>query len=91
MRKLIPVFSGHKLIRVFSSPKINTVFFWVAKLIPVFFTPKNKYCIYFVLDRASGQSGQTSVHLVEKKFNDFNRLSLTVFDSVQYCHLRKIQ
>ena len=43
------------------------------------------------VDRAGGQSGQKSVHLVKKKFNDFNRLSLTVFDSVQYCHLGKIQ
>lgn len=43
------------------------------------------------LDRASGQSGQKSVHLVEKKFNDFSGLPLTVFDSVQYCHLGKIQ
>lgn len=44
-----------------------------------------------LVDRVSGQSGQKSVHLVEKKFNDSNRLSFTFFNSVQYCHLRKIQ
>ena len=43
------------------------------------------------MDRAGGQSGQRSVHLAEKKWCDFSGLSLTVFDSVQYCHLEKIQ
>lgn len=43
------------------------------------------------VDRASGQSGQKSVHLGQKKFNEIKGLSLTLFDSVQYCHLGKIQ
>ena len=43
------------------------------------------------LDRTGGQSGQRSVHLVKKKFSDFKELSLTLFNSVQYGHLGKIQ
>ena len=43
------------------------------------------------MDRASGQSGQKSVHLVEKKLSDFNRLSLTVFDSVHFVQYGKFR
>lgn len=41
------------------------------------------------LDRASGQSGQKSVHLVKKKLSDFSRLSLTLFDSVRFVQYGK--
>ena len=43
------------------------------------------------VDRVSGQSGQKSVHLVEKKWRDFNRLSLTLFDSVRVVQYRKFR
>ena len=43
------------------------------------------------LDRAGGQSGQKSVHLVEKKCSDFNRLSLTLFNSVRPVQYRKFR
>lgn len=94
-----------KLILVFFQVQINSGIFLTAKIIRVFFQPenkygifhaqKNKYCIYFCagqrVDRTGGQSGQKSVHLVEKKLSDFSGLSLTLFYSVQYCHLGKIQ
>lgn len=43
------------------------------------------------MDRASGQSGQKSVHLVEKKLSDFSRLSLTLFNSVRFVQYGKFR
>lgn len=43
------------------------------------------------LDRSGGQSGQKSVHLVEKKLSDFNGLSLTVFYSVRFVQYGKFR
>lgn len=43
------------------------------------------------LDRSGGQSGQKSVHLGQKKFNDSNRLSFTFFDSVRFVQYGKFR
>ena len=71
------------------------VFFQPENKYGIFLRPKNKFCIYFCagqrLDRAGGQSGQKSVHLVKKKLSDFNRLALTLFDSVRFVQYGKFR
>lgn len=87
--ELIPVF----LIGVFFQPENKYGIFHTRKINTVFiFALDSRWTAAGQwVDRASGQSGQKSVHLCRKKLSDFNRLSLTLFNSVRPVQYRKFR